>query len=151
MGMAYRTGMDFKYKDPWDFSSCLEIPPECSFSCGQTLETSERFSKDYTKASQSITRCKRLTAKTYSIQYMLHRQMVSNLFEELAIIEDSVGKTGELYQSDENLGLAVISSAAISFEPCSDGIASISVGLELIEALEPKKPAKRLIIDTYRS
>lgn len=150
MGMFYKTGFDFNYKDPYDFSGCLELPLQTSLSAGQSVETSARFSHDYTKTSQSITRCKRLMARTFSAQFRMTRQEYADLFERLAAFEDSVGKTGQFYQSDALIGLVIISSVSLSLETGSDGLHALSVGFELTEAQEPGKPSKRINPQTIR-
>lgn len=151
MGMIYNTGLDFAYKDEFDFSKCLEIPGECSFSVGKSIETMARYSYDYSRTSQSIMRCRRPQAKTYSVSYTIARPQYLDLFEAVALAEDCAGKTGNLYYSGLNLGLVIIASVSISITPeCSDGISEASISMDIREALEPLKPAQRLKINTYR-
>ena len=150
MAMPYRTGIDFGYKEEFDFSNSIEFPNESNFSYGTTMETSTRFSHDYTKASQSIARCRRLMATTYSVQYTLIRAETPDLFEQMGVIEDIVGKTGRLYVNHAEMGLVVVSSVTLAPEVCSDGISALGVSLELVQALEPKKRAKKAKISTVR-
>lgn len=151
MGMQYNTGLDFAYKDAFDFSKSIEFPGECSFSCGQSLETTSRYSYDYSRTSQALTRCRRPQAKTYSISYNITRPQYIDLYEAVALAEDCAGKTGELYYSGLDLGLVIVASVSISLAPdSSDGIAAASISMDIREALEPLKPAPRLKINTYR-
>lgn len=143
------TGLDFGYKDGSDKS--IEIPGECSFSYGQTLETSSRFAYDYTGTSQSLVRCRRPLARTFSIQYNLTRNHVLDLFEMAAKIEDTVGKTAHLYYNGIDYGLVIVVSASIAMQPdCIDSVSGLSIGLELSDGLEPRKPTKRINVQTVR-
>ena len=151
MGMQFNTGIDFKYNNEFDFSDALEIPSDCAFSNGSTLATSERYSHDYTNTSQSITRCVMPQAKTYSIAYRLFYPEKTDLFAELASIEDAAGRTGELYFCGHDFGLVLVQSVSIALEV--DGAASltgVNATLNIIEAIAPVKPAPRVDVRTLR-
>lgn len=151
MGMQFSTGIDFKWKDEFDFSSALEMPGECSFSVGQSVETSTRYSYDFTRTSQSLVRCRRPRAKTYSISYTYTRAEVADLWDALVQAEDAVGKVGMLHYGGIAHGLVIIASmsSALSID-CADGLAGLQISFEMQEAKEPTKPAPRLKLDTYR-
>lgn len=149
MALETSTGIDFGGE--FDFTNSLPIPSDCSFSVGQTIETSTRFAKDYTRTSQTTTRCKRPMARTFSLSYTLARPFVTDLFEALAQTEDAVGKLGTLYYTGLSFGQVIITSATFALEPdIADGISSIGVSLEISAAIEPRKPTKRLKPQTYR-
>ena len=149
MAMQYDTGFDFKYNDKtgFDFSDNLQIPSDCSFSVGETLQTTSKFSKDYSGTSQSLTRCQRAQAKTYSINYNLSTPEYLDLFKELGYIESCVGRIGHLYFNGIDFGLTIINSAALSLAiDCASIITSIAVTLNVTEAREPvKKPPVKQI------
>ena len=140
MGMQYRTGIDFQYKDELDFSNALEIPNECSFSQGSTIMSSEKFGRDYSKTSQGLTRCRRPQAQTYSISYVLGYPERIDLFGALREVEDSAGRIGELWFCGRSFGLVIVKSASIAIETdAASVIAGLSITLEVAECKEPVK------------
>lgn len=151
MALQTATGIDYGDGNDLDFTNSLEIPSDCSFSVGQSVETSSRFEYDFTRTSQATTRCKRPMAKTFSVSYTLRRPFVTDLWEALASVEDCTGKLGTFYYDNVSFGKVLVVSASITLEAdAADGISAIGVGLELVEGLEPAKPRKRLKPQTYR-
>lgn len=149
MGMQYLTGFDFAYTKPFDFSDSLGIPSNCAFSQGQSLETRDKFSKDYTNTPQSVTRCVRSQAKTYTISYRLFYPEYVDLFSKVSEIEDSAGRTGHLYYSGLDLGLSLIQGVSLSFEiDAASVLSAVNVSLNVVSALQPKKPAPKVNIKT---
>lgn len=145
MSMPYLTGFDFNPKEEYNFGDAMEIPSDCSFSEGSTLQSESRFSYDYTKTSQSITRCKRKQAKTYSISYELRAAEFGNLFTKIGEIEGCVGRVGDLYFCGLNYGLCMVQSAAITLNiDACDIVSSVAVTLNILEAKEPEKPKKKV-------
>ena len=145
MGMPYLTGFDFNPKEEYNFGDAMEIPSDCSFSEGSTLQSESRFSYDYTKTSQSITRCKRKQAKTYSISYELRASEFGNLFTKIGEIDGCVGRVGDLYFCGLNYGLCMITSAAITLNiDACDIVSTASITLNIVEAKEPEKPKKKV-------
>lgn len=140
MAMPYKTGFDFSYKDDFDFGNSLEIPSDCSFSQGCTLETSSKYAHDFSKTSQSIVRCIRPQAKTYSISYNLFYPETADIFAELNYIDGCIGKVGHLYFCNIDFGLCIILSAAVSLNVDSASlVSSASVTLNISEGREPAK------------
>jgi hypothetical protein len=143
MAMPYLTGFDFNPNEEFDFGDALEIPNDCSFSEGATLQSESKFAYDYTKTSQSITRCKRKQAKTYSVGYELRVADYGNLFTKIGEIDGCVGRVGDLHFCGLNYGLCMITSAAITLNIDACDIVSVaSITLNITEAKEPIKPKK---------
>jgi len=143
MGMQFKSGFDFHYKDEFDFTANLEIPSSCSFSQGCTLQTSNRFTRDYSNTSQSIVRCIRPQAKTYSISYNLYYPETVDIFTAISEIDGCVGKTGEMFFCGVSFGLCIILSASIALNVDSaNGVSGASVSLQVAQGKEPTKQAK---------
>lgn len=143
MGMQYRTGFDFNYQDEVDFTNSLEIPSNCSFSQGCTLQTSSRYTRDYSNTSQSIVRCIRPQAKTYSISYNLFYPETVDIYTAISEIDGCVGKVGEMYFCGVSFGLCIILSASIALNVDSaNGVSGASVSLNISQGREPAKSVK---------
>lgn len=148
MAMPYLTGIDFGYDSEFDFSNTIEFPSDCSFSKGCSLQTSQRYSYDYSKTSQSLTRCKRKSASTFTIEFNQTLYDYMNLFERLALFEDCVGKTGRLFYCGYDMGLCIILNASFTLAiDNSNVINGIKIQLSLSEALiKTKRPS--IVIST---
>ena len=138
MAFAEYTGIDFAYNDGLQFDNAVIFPRECAFSRGSTVATDSRFSYDYSKTSQSITRRRYPMAPTYTINFSYNRVNTTDIVGAIYRLEDAVKRTGELYYNGEGLGLVVVKS--VTFTPHFDSqgdVYSCDVTVNLLAARVP--------------
>ena len=90
-----------------------------SFSTGDGLELSQRFSYDYSKSPQSLVFRKRNTALTASIQLVFNNRMCVdagflNILEYIEELHESTGRLVDLYWQSKFFGKFIIISSQFS-------------------------------------
>lgn len=136
MAFADYTGIDFSN------DNSVVFPRECAFSRGSTLATDSRFSYDYSKTSQSITRRRYPMAPTYTLNFTYNRVNTLDIVGEIYRLEDCVKRTGTFYYNGEELGLVVVKSVTITphFDAHGD-VYACDVGMNLLAARVPSQRA----------
>ena len=123
----------------------IEFIGDGSYSEGNGLEMSSRFTYDYSKKPQGITRRKREIAKTASVRFSFTsiecvQKIKKNVFDYTAILEQSVSNNCDLFWNGENRGKFAVISA--QFSPVLDSVdivSGCSVALTFTEAHISKK------------
>ena len=144
--MTHKNGIDFSYTEEFNFANNLFFPDEISYSEGQALATSERYSYDYSKTSQTVTRRKFLQAKTYSINYQLNGYNSNNIIEDIYKLEDSVGQVGRLYFRAIDRGLVLVQGVSFALETDSLGeVIGCGVTLNITAGRIPRQPESQQV------
>ena len=142
-------GIDFDYQSEQNTDNTLVIPAIASYSEGEQMETSERFTTRSDRRPQTVARRKFLRAKTFTISYEICFYNSKNIIEDMWKLEDAVGQTGMLYHAKQKKQLVVV--AGVSFVPSVDALGQIykcGITLEIKAALQPAKRSE-VVIRTF--
>lgn len=121
-----------------------------SFSTGDGLDTTQRYSYDYSRTAQGLVYRRRNTALTGSIQLVFnHRQCLDegeDLMGYIAKLEDICGKKVTLYWNNETFGEFIVTQAQFSsqVDPLSI-FPQMSVSLAIVEGYIHKETLFTLV------
>ena len=104
-------------------------------SCGRSVSTTTRFSRNANGKSQTLARRQRLQAQSFTANMDVNRTTAGNIEIFVANAESMVGVTGELFWRGVDLGLVVVESVGISCILDNGGIAACSLAFNMKEGI----------------
>lgn len=118
--------------------STLDFIGAGQLSVGDGMQLDSKFSYDYSKKSQAITRRKKKTARTATCTLQIMRSVLNpeqNIFSVVSDFEAIVGQVGNLYWNGGNAGSFCVRGVSFSFAVDAIDIASgVQISLELTES-----------------
>jgi hypothetical protein len=132
-----------------DEQNQLEFVGVGQLSIGAGLQLDSRFSYDYSKKPQSITRRKKKTARTATVTLQIARNAMAqdlNIFEIIESFENIAGQTGDLYWNNANEGAFCVRGVSFSFAvDAVDIISAVQISLELTESYKKTETKSRKV------
>ena len=127
----------------------IEFAGTGQLSIGEGMQLDNRFSYDYSKKPQSITRRKRKTARAATLTMQVARNVLlqeQNLFEYVECFEQVCGKSGDLYWNGRREGAFCVRGVSFSFAVDAVDIATaVQISIELTESYTKKQTGNRNI------